>query len=124
MHCLGGRNIWSSTELPAACSGGTGVSQAASLTIDTTANNSDGNDRIDINGGTSAHSIADVEIITGTGSDIIYVNGTQTLSGTLTVSSQGDVTGSSSANLDANMHVVGATVDPRVVVRAFSKLAR
>ncbi|MEZ6034094.1 MAG: hypothetical protein R3C17_13450 [Planctomycetaceae bacterium] len=89
------------------------VASGTLLKIDTTANSADGNDVIDVNGSTTLHGVTNVEIVTGSGLDQVRVNGTETLIGSMTIGSQGEVVGNGTGFLDSLVNVRGATVDPK-----------
>ncbi|MCA9036797.1 MAG: hypothetical protein KDA91_16800, partial [Planctomycetaceae bacterium] len=89
------------------------VASGTLLKIDTTANSADGNDVIDVNGSTTLHGVTNVEIVTGSGLDQVRVNGTETLIGSMTISSRGEVVGNGNGFLDSMVNVRGATVDPK-----------
>jgi hypothetical protein len=67
---------------------------SGTFTIDTTTNNADGNDTINLNGGAPTHGVDDLKIVTGVGNDVVNVTGDEELNGTLTIDTGGLVQGS------------------------------
>jgi len=83
---------------------------AAAVEIDTTANTADGLDTIDINSASNAHGNASLSIKTGTGNDVVNVNGSVVLTGTLSIDTGGVIQGG--GNVNAAVNIVQGSVEP------------